>query len=170
VLDLHPTPYDHPDVTQLNGEIQQFYVRLYGGGDSSPMDAREFVSPRGLFLVGYAGGVAVACGGWRARGDDGDTDPDLRPGDAEIKRMYVVESHRGRGYARTVLAELERTAAASGRLRVVLETGIPQPEAIALYTSSGYEQIPSFGDYRCSPDSVCYAKYLTRRLRVSDSP
>ena len=46
--------------------------------------------------------------------------------------------HRGRGHARAVLAELERSAAAAGRRRTVLETGTRQPEAIALYTSSGY--------------------------------
>ena len=65
-------------------------------------------------------------------------DPELRDGDAEIKRMYVIAAHRGRGIARAVLAELERTAAAAGRRPMVLETGDRQPEAVALYTSSGY--------------------------------
>jgi GNAT superfamily N-acetyltransferase len=112
-------------------------------------------------LIGYvidAGGEEpVACGGWRAR-DGGD--PVLLPGDAEIKRMYVRETHRGRGFARAVLAELERSAAASGRLRVVLETGTAQPEAIALYASSGYHRIPAFGTYRDWPDSRCFAKSI----------
>ena len=52
--------------------------------------------------------------------------------------MFVVAAHRDRGHARAVLAELERSAAAAGRRRAVLETGTRQPEAIALYTSSGY--------------------------------
>ena len=69
----------------------------------------------------------------------------LRDGDAEIKRMYVVASHRGRGIARAVLAELERAAAAAGRRRMVLETGDRQPEAVALYTSSGYRPVDRFG-------------------------
>jgi ribosomal protein S18 acetylase RimI-like enzyme len=47
--------------------------------------------------------------------------------------MFVVAAHRGRGHARAVLAELERSAAAAGRRRTVLETGTRQPEAIALY-------------------------------------
>jgi GNAT superfamily N-acetyltransferase len=163
LVDLRPTPYDHPDAAKLDAEIQQYYVRLYGDGDSSPMDARQFVCPHGLFVVGYVDGVAVACGGWRARGDAGEGDGALRPGDAEVKRMYVAEDHRGRGYARAVLAELERTAAAAGRHRMVLETGVPQPAAIALYTSSGYEPIAPFGAYRCSPNSRCYAKPLRAR-------
>ena len=157
-------------MTRLDNEVQQYYVLLYGGSDSTAMDALHFVAPNGLFLVGYVDGVAVACGGWRARGDEGDTDRGLRAGDAEVKRMYVAEAHRGRGYARAVLAELERTAAAAGRLRVVLETGIPQPEAIRLYTKSGYAPIARFGHYRDSPDSVCYAKPLGLGDRVPAEP
>jgi ribosomal protein S18 acetylase RimI-like enzyme len=68
---------------------------------------------------------------------------------------------RGHGFARVVLAELERTAAAAGRRRVVLETGDKQPEAIALYRSSGYTEIPKFGMYRHDALSVCFGKELT---------
>jgi ribosomal protein S18 acetylase RimI-like enzyme len=59
-----------------------------------------------------------------------------------------------------VLAELERAAAEAGRRRLVLETGTRQPEAIGLYTSSGYEPMPAFGAYRGSPESRYYAKPL----------
>jgi ribosomal protein S18 acetylase RimI-like enzyme len=59
-----------------------------------------------------------------------------------------------------VLAELERTAAAAGLQRVVLETGTEQPEAIALYTSAGYAPMPAFGAYASSPTSRYYAKPL----------
>ncbi|OLT14042.1 GNAT family N-acetyltransferase [Pseudonocardia sp. CNS-139] len=157
MLDLRVIPFDHPDAVGLDGEIQEFYARVYGGEDSTAMDAREFAAPLGHFLVGYEDGEPVACGGWRRR-DGGD--PALLPGDAELKRMYVVQGRRGLGYARAVLAELERTAAAAGRRRLVLETGIRQPDAIALYTRAGYAPMPPFGDYRNSPASRCYAKAL----------
>ena len=58
--------------------------------------------------------------------------------------MFVLAAP-GAGYGRAVLAELERTAAAAGRRRVVLETGTRQPEAIALYTSGGYSPWPDSG-------------------------
>ena len=61
---------------------------------------------------------------------------------------------------RLVLAHLERTAAESGVRAMVLETGAAQPEAIALYTSSGYEPVPGFGHYRDSPLSRCFGKVL----------
>jgi ribosomal protein S18 acetylase RimI-like enzyme len=72
--------------------------------------------------------------------------------------MYVVAAHRGHGYARAVLAELERTAAAAGRRRAVLESGTRQPESVALYLSAGYEPMPAFGLYRDSPNSRFFAK------------
>ena len=43
---------------------------------------------------------------------------------------------------------------------MVLETGTAQPEAIALYVSSGYEPAAKFGHYRFEPQSRCYAKGL----------
>ncbi|MGH3440356.1 MAG: GNAT family N-acetyltransferase, partial [Sciscionella sp.] len=109
-----------------------------------------FVPPRGLFLLGYLDGAAAACGGWRAHGEQ----------DAEMKRMYVVPVARGLGLARTMLAELEATASAAGHTRMMLETGMAQPEAIGLYTSSGYHAIEKYGMYRCEPGSRCYAKRL----------
>ena len=77
----------------------------------------------------------MACGGWRARDDD---EPPLRArGDAEIKRMFVRPAHRGRGHARAVLADLERLPPRAGRRRMVLETGMRQPEAIGFYVERG---------------------------------
>jgi uracil-DNA glycosylase len=152
-MQIQVVPYDHPDAVQLISEVQAEYVRRYGGKDSTPTEPDEFAPPRGLFLVGYAAGVPVACGGWRV-------DEWLLPGDAEVKRMYVAPLARGQGLARAILAELERTAAEAGRLRLVLETGLRQPEAIELYTSSGYTEIPKFGVYRNSSGNRCFGKSI----------
>lgn len=164
MLDLRPTPLDHPYALRLIAELQGFYRERYGDEDVTALDPAQFATPAGFFAVGYVDGAAVACGGWRAR--DAGSDPALRDGDAEIKRMYVAATHRGRGYARVVLAELERTAAAAGRRRAILETGTLQPEAIALYLSEGYAPIPNFGLYRCEPNSRCYAKPLSQLART----
>lgn len=158
MLELRHIPFDHPDAVRLISDVQAFYRLRYGGEDATPVDPAEFAAPLGYFTVGYVDGTPVACGGWRAR--DAGEDPSLTDGDAEIKRMFVVDAHRGRGYARAVLAELERTAAAAGRRRAVLETGTLQPEAIALYTSCGYAPMLPFGAYRDEPGSRCYAKAL----------
>lgn len=139
----------------LIAAVQREYVRRYGSADVTPVDPVEFEPPRGLFLVGYWDGSPAACGGWRSREGD---EPYLSDGDAEIKRMYVTPRARGRGLARALLAELERTAEGAGRRRMVLETGLVQPEAVGLYTSSGYTKITKFGPYRDSAYCVCYAK------------
>lgn len=151
-MDIRVVPFDHPDSATLIAEVQQEYVRRYGGPDSTPVYPAEFAHPQGIFLIGYFSARPVACGGWRDH-----------EGDAEVKRMFVVPAVRGKGFARRILAELERTAAASGRTRVILETGPKQPEAIALYRSAGYHDIPAFGFYRHLPASVCLAKQLDHR-------
>ena len=50
-----------------------------------------------------------------------------------------------------MLAHLEETARAAGAEAMVLETGLRQPEAIALYESSGYRPVAGFGYYRDAP-------------------
>lgn len=76
--------------------------------------------------------------------------------------MYVTPAARGRGLARQMLAELERTARAAGYHRLILETGSKQPEAVGLYRSSGYTEIPAYGYYAGSPHSMHLAKLLDR--------
>ncbi|WP_171166761.1 GNAT family N-acetyltransferase [Streptomyces sp. I05A-00742] len=155
-----PVAYDHPDALRLNDEVQLEYQRRYDDeGDLTPLEPWHFAPPRGLYLIAYeADGTPVASGGWRAQERNGEGYAD---GDAELKRMYVVPGARGRGLARRILAVLEEDARAAGRVRMVLETGIMQPEAIGLYTSSGYEPAAAkFGLYREYPSSRCFAKPL----------
>ena len=165
MLEFRPLPIDHPDALVLIEELQAFYTERYGDGDLTPMTAEEFAPPAGYFVVGHVDGAVAACGGWRLRAGDefGAADgpyAELRPGDAELKRMYVRPGHRGRGYARALLAHLEHAARSAGARRVVLETGLRQPEAIALYRSAGYVPTTAFGVYRHEPGSRCFAKDL----------
>jgi len=156
---IRPVSFDHPDAVKLNDEVQAEYDLRYGdGGDMTPLDPAMFDPPTGLYLIAYDEfDRPVATGGWRTQnaGDEGYED-----GDAELKRMFVVAEARGLGLARRVLSRLEDDARAAGRTRMVLETGTKQPEAIGLYTSSGYAPCAKFGYYRHYPDSRCYAKPL----------
>ena len=72
-------------------------------------------------------------------------------GYAEIKRLYVQESHRGRGLSRTLMSAIESEIFAEGIDCARLEMGIYQPEADTLYRSIGYRDISPFGDYRLDP-------------------
>ena len=155
-LDLRRVPYGQPDALRLIEEVQAEYVQRYGGRDDTPLEQAMFEPPAGSFFVGYLLGEAVATGAWRRT----DVPAFGAAAVAEIKRMYVVPHARGVGVARRMLAHLESTAAAAGFDALVLETGLRQPEAMALYESSGYTRIPSFGYYQHAPLNRCYAKRL----------
>ncbi|GAA4805313.1 GNAT family N-acetyltransferase [Streptomyces ziwulingensis] len=158
-MDIRRVPFDHPDAMKLNDEVQAEYAVRYGDdGDATYLQPSDFAPPNGLYLIAYdEAGVPVATGGWRSRETD---EEGYRDGDAELKRMFVIEQMRGRGLARRILAALEEDARAAGRIRMILETGTKQPEAVALYTSSGYEPCEKFGYYRFHEDSLNYAKKL----------
>ncbi len=102
-------------------------------------------------VIAYAGGEAVGCGAIK----------EYAEGVAEIKRMFVRPENRGRGIAGQILAELETWAKELNYSECILETGIKQPEAIRLYQKSGYEKIPSYGQYLNVANSVCMKKLIT---------
>ncbi|MFJ9681035.1 GNAT family N-acetyltransferase [Streptomyces sp. NPDC101194] len=156
---IHPRPFDHADAVKLNDQVQLEYAERYGDeGDVTPLAPSMFDPPNGLYLLAYdAQGRPVATGGWRSQEHNAEGYSD---GDAEIKRMFVIPEGRGNGLARRILAALEADARAAGRTRMVLETGDKQPEAIALYRSSGYTPCEKFGHYRAYESSICFAKPL----------
>ena len=59
-----------------------------------------------------------------------------------------------------MLAALETRARNLGYHRLILETGLRQPEAMALYESAGYTELEPYGFYRTSPLSRCFEKLL----------
>jgi putative acetyltransferase len=91
----------------------------------------------------------VGCGCFR---------PMTSPDNVEIKRMFVEPAFRGQGYASRVLRELENWAAEEGYKTARLETGIKQPEAVALYEKNGYKRIENYGPYVGLSTSVCLEK------------
>lgn len=162
-MEIRPVRYDHPDAVALDALVQQEYARRYGDdGDITPLAPEMFAPPRGTYLIAYDGTRPLATGGWRLQED---TAEGYELGDAEIKRMFVLEEARGRGLARRILAALEADARAAGRTRMVLETGTKQPEALELYASSGYVTAEKkFGLYRTYQDSRCMTKSLVERV------
>jgi putative acetyltransferase len=129
-------------LTAAYGEL----VAKYGAeGRSQVKDGARY------FVVLDDARRAVGCGAVQAFGPDSD-----HPGDGEVKRMYVVPDARGRGFARALLAGLE----AAGYSTLRLATGALQPEAIALYESSGYTLTAPWGKYVDQPGTRCYVKRI----------
>lgn len=78
----------------------------------------------------------------------------------EIKRMFVMKENRGQGNASKILKELETWAKELGYPGCILETGINQPDALALYKKNGYSLIPNYGQYAGVANSFCFKKDL----------
>jgi putative acetyltransferase len=114
------------------------------------LKAEQLEAGRGTFLIARDDGRAVGCGAVRV----------LEGASAEVKRMYVEPDQRGRGVGRAVLAELESAAWEMGVRRLVLETGVHQEAAIALYRRAGFTAIDCWGEYASSPTSLCFGKDL----------
>lgn len=102
-------------------------------------------------IVAYSSDQAVACGAFKP----------FDPVSVEVKRMYTLPEHRGRGLAIRVLSELEKWAEELAYTRCVLETGKMQPEALRLYRRCGYIVIPNYGPYVGVENSVCFEKIIT---------
>ena len=105
--------------------------------EDAPADAdlrrvEEIYRPEGEFLVGTVDGDVVATGGFLPRPDD--------PRAAEIRRMRVGPDHRRRGYAKALLAALERRGCERGFERAWLETNADLTAARRLYESMGYRR------------------------------
>ena len=105
-------------------------------------------------IVAFESGIAVGCGAIKL----------LDKNTMEVKRMYVLPEHRGKGIASKILLDLENWAKELNYTKCVLETGYKQPEAIALYKRSGYRLIPNYGQYIGIENSVCFEKQLIKNL------
>ena len=149
-LEIEPVAYDAALAQQLIDEIQLDLTDRYGGPDETPVDPEAFAPPDGAFFLAYADADLVGCAGLHRRTEEV----------VELKRMYVRAAHRRRGHATRILTAVEDRARDMGYRQLVLETGLEQPEAIALYESAGYTAVPAFGYYAAEPNSRSFGKTL----------
>jgi DNA-binding MarR family transcriptional regulator/GNAT superfamily N-acetyltransferase len=96
----------------------------------------EMTPPSGLLLVASLHDEPVGCGAVIFHRQD----------PAHLRRMWVDPAVRGLGLGRRLLAELERHAAAAGARAVRLETNRNLTEAIAMYRTADYREVPAFND------------------------
>ncbi|NNE00207.1 MAG: GNAT family N-acetyltransferase [Pirellulaceae bacterium] len=130
--------------------LDQELSAQYAAEHMHSVDLTSFEQSGGVFVIAYDANSPVACGALRP----------LNQKQVELKRMFVIASHRGRGVSRDVLGHLESRARAIGYDQLLLETGDQQDAAIGLYQSAGYHRIEPFGEYIGSPHSICFSKTL----------
>ncbi len=133
-----------PDVIAMLDRLDAYCGELYPAESNHLMDIDSLMHPSVVFLVARDDqGRAAGCGAYVDRGGYG-----------EVKRMYVDSAVRGQGTGGKLLAEIVRRATEAGLASLKLETGIHQPEAIALYERDGFTRRGPFGDYRPDPLSL----------------
>lgn len=101
-------------------------------------------------VVAYLNNQPVGCGA-------------IKPFDTdciEIKRMFTQSEARRNGIASKILQELEVWAIELNYKSCILETGIRQIEAIALYNKNNYQLMPNYGQYKNVINSLCFKKDL----------
>jgi DNA-binding MarR family transcriptional regulator/GNAT superfamily N-acetyltransferase len=131
---------EHPDaryciaeyVAELNRRSERGFDPCVGA-TALPHELRP---PAGQFFVAYLRGEAIGCGAVKHHAG----------APAEIKRMWIAPAARGLGLGRRLLEELEACAAAGGARVARIETSAVLTEALALYRSTGWVEVPAFND------------------------
>ena len=140
MVEIRPVDPEHPDARQC---LRSYFAELErrSGAPFDPLigstaEPHELRPPAGEMVVAYLRAEPVACGALKHF-----------PGAVtDIKRMWVAHAARGLGLGRRLLADLEARAARAGARTARLETNRTLVEAIALYRSVGYREVPAFND------------------------
>jgi DNA-binding MarR family transcriptional regulator/GNAT superfamily N-acetyltransferase len=139
-VEIRPVDPSSPDARQcLRAYVAELNARWEAGFDPSAgvtAEPHELTPPAGCMLVAYLHGEPIACGAVKH----------LPGGPTDIKRMWVSPAARGFGLGRRMLDELEQLARDAGASVARLETNRVLTEAIALYTSVGYREVPAFNN------------------------
>lgn len=154
IITVPEAPLIAPVIDGLFAEYQQRYGN-YFGGTREPDPPGIYAPPDGIFIALLRQQRPIATGAFKRL--DADT--------AELKRIWTDGALRRQGLAKRVLAELERHARRLGYREIFLTTGFRQPEAAALYISSGYQ--PQF-DATLDPERLSLPPY-DGRLRFRKS-
>ena len=143
-------PADQAEVRALLRQSDAYFASLYPAVSNHLIDVAALSEPNVRLLVARSGGAAIGCGAIIIGTD----------GEAELKRMFVLPEARGRRIGGQILEALESAGKAEGVRVVRLETGVRQPESLALYRRHGYTERGPFGSYERDPLSRYFEKWI----------
>jgi putative acetyltransferase len=149
MMKLVRTTSDNQDFGSLVLQLDA-YLRVLDGDDHEFYAQFNKTNLLKNALICYENDIAVGIGAYKEYDDQ----------TAEIKRMYTLPEHRGKGFAKAILTELELWAKEEGYQFSILETGYLQKDAIGLYQKLGYEITENFGQYIGVENSVCMKKNI----------
>lgn len=139
------------DFIELCHGLDNFLNELVGG----EKNRAEYIPYNQLddihdVIIAYDDTLPVGCASFKKYDDE----------HAEVKRVFVRQTYRGKGISRKLMKLLENAARERGYRYLVLESGEPLVAAMALYKKIGYKIIPNYGQYINMPDSICMKKKL----------
>ena len=150
VCEASPTPEVRLLIEELEAELASLYLPEQRHG----LALNAIFQPHVRFFVARFDGRPAGCGGIA-----------LFPEFAEVKRMYVRKTLRGRGLADAILERLEQEALADGLKTLRLETGIHQHPALKFYRRVGFLPCAIFPPYSAmEPVAVATSVFLEIRL------
>ena len=150
-MTMKKTSGQDPDFILLCAKLDAYLNHLAGGEENRkvyvPLNALSGIDDA---IVFYEDEVPIAGGGFKR----------FEAKTAEIKRVFVSERFRGKGFGRALMLELHAMAKEKGYQKLVVETGRDMPGAVSLYRSLGYREIPNYGPYIGLENSICMEKDL----------
>ncbi len=139
-VQITPTDPEHPDaqycLAEYVAELNRRSTRGFDPSVGATALPHEVRPPAGQFYVAYLHGEPVGCGAVKHHTD----------APAEIKRMWIAPQARGLGLGRRLLETLEACARAGGARVAHIETSAALTEALSLYRSTGWVEVPPFND------------------------
>ncbi|WP_434618868.1 GNAT family N-acetyltransferase [Azospirillum sp. B2RO_4] len=142
-------------VISLVAALDRYLLDLYPADTCHLLDIDSLEAPDVRFFVARKDGVPVGCAALRV-------DP---AGYGEVKRMYVDPDARGHRIGDRLLARLEEQARAEALTALLLESGIHQHEALALYRKAGFTDRGPYACYTENGVSVFMEKPLLETVR-----
>ena len=138
-------------IRKLIESLDVYMLALYPSESTHRVDTTILASRNARFFSALCDGMLVGCGGILIEHDY-----------AEVKRIFVSPKARGLGVGRKLMERLEVESRRLGFKLLRLETGIYQPEALALFKAMGFIPRLSFGDYpNDDPNSIFMEKQVT---------
>ncbi|WP_042162445.1 GNAT family N-acetyltransferase [Paenibacillus gorillae] len=142
------------DLRGLIAKLDNYLYALYPSDEVHGLELEQAEEDGVVFVVAYSGHIAVGCGAFRP----------LDERSCELKRIFVDPSYRNKGIASRILTLLEQKILQAGYHSILLETGLMQPESIALYKRFGFVEIERFGPYIDCESSYCMGKTVSSHL------
>jgi putative acetyltransferase len=138
------------EVAALLAQSDAVAAVLYPGEYRHPITSASLAKPSTRVLIARRAGTAIGLCVLFDRGD----------GTVEVKRMIVDEGRRGEGAGTALLNGAHVEARKLGAHKTLLEVGVRNVEAKALYRGAGYKTRESFQPYEASPISVFMERLL----------